>query len=260
MRVGAFEIAVLVDGEGSFATVGEAFPALDATEEWRLPVNVVLIRGAGTTVLVDAGLGPEPRTFMPGAGARLHAELARVGSSPAEVDLVVHTHLHVDHVGWDGTFPNARYVVPTDDWSYFMSEESLQQRPHLGDRVEPLDDAGLVVLVDGELEVATGVRVVPTPGHTPGHASVFVESQGSELAMLGDVVVHELQLADPDLVYFSDHDPALSASTRRRVLGRLADRGTPVVVSHFHGPGRFTRNGKGFEWSSLAKDGEAAVE
>ena len=260
MRVGAFELSVLVDGEGSFATVGEAFPALDATEEWRLPVNVVLIRGAGTTVLVDAGLGPEPRTFMPGAGARLHDELARVGSSPAEIDLVVHTHLHVDHVGWDGTFPNARYVVPTDDWSYFMSEESLQQRPHLGDRVEPLDDAGLVVLVDGELEVATGIRVVPTPGHTPGHASVFVESQGSELAVLGDVVVHELQLADPDLVYFRDHDPVLSASTRRRVLGRLADSGTASIVSHFHGPGRFTRNGAGFDWSTTAKDGEAAVE
>jgi glyoxylase-like metal-dependent hydrolase (beta-lactamase superfamily II) len=176
VRVGAFEVSVLVDGEGSFATVGEAFPALDTTEEWRLPVNVVLIRGAGTTVLVDAGLGPEPRTFMPGAGARLHDELARVGSSPAEVDLVVHTHLHVDHVGWDGTFPNARYVVPTEDWSYFMSEESLQQRPHLGDRVEPLDDAGLVVLVDGELEVATGVRVVPTRA-TPRAMRVSSSSQ-----------------------------------------------------------------------------------
>ena len=173
---------------------------------------------------------------------------------------MVHTHLHVDHVGWDGTFPNARYVVPTDDWSYFMSEESLQRRPHLGDRVEPLDDAGLVVLVDGELEVASGVRLVPTPGHTPGHASVFVESQGSELAVLGDVVVHELQLADPDLVYVSDHDPVLSTSTRKRVLGELADRGTAVIVSHFHGPGGFSRNGAGFDWSSRAKDGEAAVE
>jgi glyoxylase-like metal-dependent hydrolase (beta-lactamase superfamily II) len=211
-------------------------------------------------VLVDTGLGPEPRAFMPGAGARLLTELARVGSSAAEVDLVLHTHLHVDHVGWDGSFPNARYVVPTDDWSYFMSEESLQRRPHLGDRVEPLDDAGLVVLVDGELEVASGIRLVPTPGHTPGHASVFIESEGSELVVLGDVVVHELQLADPDLVYISDHDPALSASTRKQVLARLADLGTDVIVSHFHGPGRFSRNGGGFSWSSLAKDGGAAVE
>jgi glyoxylase-like metal-dependent hydrolase (beta-lactamase superfamily II) len=260
VRVGALEILALVDGEGSFATVGEAFPALDATEEWRLPVNAVLIRGGGTTVLVDTGLGPEPRTFMPRAGAHLPAALARAGSSSAEIDLVVHTHLHVDHVGWDGTFPNARYVVATDDWSYFMSEESLQQRPHLGDRVEPLDDAGLVVLVDGELEVASGVRLVPTPGHTPGHASVFVESQGSELVVLGDVVVHELQLADPDLVYISDHDSDLAAATRKRILGRLADQGTNVIVSHFHGPGRFSRKGEGFGWSSLAKEVAAAVE
>jgi hypothetical protein len=88
-----------------------------------------------------------------------------------------------------------------------MSEDSLAQRPHLSDRVEPLRDAGLVVLVDGELEVVAGVRLVPTRGHTPGHASVFIESEGEELAVLGDVVVHELQLADPDLVYVSDDDP-----------------------------------------------------
>ena len=105
---------------------------------------------------------------MPDAGARLLEELASAGASPDEVDLVVHTHLHVDHVGWDGFFPNARYVVSDDEWSYFMSEESLAQRPHLRDRVEPLRDAGSVVLVDGELEVASGVRLVPTPGHTPG--------------------------------------------------------------------------------------------
>jgi glyoxylase-like metal-dependent hydrolase (beta-lactamase superfamily II) len=260
VRVGAFDVEALVDGEGSFATIGQAFPALDAPEEWRLPVNAILIRGAGTTVLVDTGLGPEPRDFMPDAGARLLAELARVGSSPAEVDLVVHTHLHVDHVGWDGSFPNARYVVPTEDWSFFMTEESLRQRPHLGDRVEPLDDAGLVVLVDGELEVASGIRLVPTPGHTPGHASVFLESEGSELVVLGDVVVHELQLADPDLAYVSDHDPGLSASTRKQVLARLADGGIDAIAGHFHGPGRFSRTDGGFRWSSLAKDGDPAVE
>jgi hypothetical protein len=78
--------------------------------------------------------------------------------------------------------------------------------------------------------------------------------------VLGDVVVHELQLADPDLVYFSDHDPELSAVTRKQVLGRLADRGTDVIVGHFHGPGRFSRSAAGFGWSSVAEDGETAVE
>jgi glyoxylase-like metal-dependent hydrolase (beta-lactamase superfamily II) len=117
-----------------------------------------------------------------------------------------------------------------------------------------------VVLVDGELEVASGVRLVPTPGHTPGHSSVFIDSEGGELVVLGDVVVHELQLADPDLVYFSDHDPELSAATRKHVLGQLADRGTDAIVGHFHGPGRFSRKGEGFGWSSFAEEGETAVE
>jgi glyoxylase-like metal-dependent hydrolase (beta-lactamase superfamily II) len=176
------------------------------------------------------------------------------------VDLVIHTHLHVDHVGWDGFFPNARYVIPAEDWSFFMSEESLAQRPHLRDRVEPLRDAGVVILADGDLEVVPGVRLVPAPGHTPGHSTVSVESEGQQLVVVGDVVVHELQLADPGLVYVSDHDSALAAATRRQVLGALADGGTAAIVSHFHGPGRFSRKGEGFGWSSVAKDGGSAVE
>jgi glyoxylase-like metal-dependent hydrolase (beta-lactamase superfamily II) len=260
LRVGALDVVILVDAEGSFATIAGAFPALRSGVDWRLPISAVLIRGGGRTVLVDTGVGPEPRTFMPGAGARLLAELARTGTGPDEIDLVVHTHLHVDHVGWDGSSPNARYAVTTAEWSYFMSEDSLAKRPHLRDRVEPLRDAGSVVLVDGELELASGVRLVPTPGHTPGHASVFIESEGEELVVLGDVVVHELQVADPDLVYVSDEDPELSAVTRKQVLGRLADQGADVIVSHFHGPGRFSRLGEGFSWSRLAKEGEAAVE
>jgi glyoxylase-like metal-dependent hydrolase (beta-lactamase superfamily II) len=260
VRVGTLDVSILTDAEGSFATIAQAFPALESSEEWWLPVNTILIRGNGTTVLVDTGLGPTPRAFMPDGGARLLTELARAGSSPEDVDLVVHTHLHVDHVGWDGFFPNARYVVSGDEWSYFMSEDSLAQRPHLRDRVEPLHDAGSVVLVDGELEVVSGVHLVPTRGHTAGHASVFVESEGEELVVLGDVVVHELQLADPDLVYVSDDDPKLSAATRKRVLGQLADKGTNAIVSHFHGVGRFGRQGDGFTWSSVAEDGGTAVE
>ena len=80
MRVGALDVSILVDAEGSFATLAEAFPALSSNDEWRLPVNAVLIRGAGTTLLVDTGLGPEPRAFMPDGGARLLEELASAGT------------------------------------------------------------------------------------------------------------------------------------------------------------------------------------
>ncbi len=235
------KVDTIMDAEGTFATVGEVFPAVDSHEQWWLPVNVVLVRD-GVTVLIDTGIGPKPRAFVPEPDAHLLDELAQLGVSAADVDIVLHTHLHVDHVGWDGWFPNARYVVHRSDWAYFMSEESLAARQHLREKVQPLTD---VELIDGEAEVAPGVVAFPTPGHTPGHVSVRVGA----LVVLGDVVVHELQVADPDIEYVSDHDARAAAETRRRVLGQLADDRTEVIVSHFHGTGRFERVGKGFRWA-----------
>jgi glyoxylase-like metal-dependent hydrolase (beta-lactamase superfamily II) len=133
-------IDVLLDGEGSFATVGEAFPAIDSDERWWLPFNCVLVRHGDNTLLIDTGIGPAPRAFVPESEARLLEELARHDVTPDDVDLVVHTHLHVDHVGWDGAFPNARYVVHEQDWDFFMSNESLAERPHLREKVLPLKD------------------------------------------------------------------------------------------------------------------------
>jgi glyoxylase-like metal-dependent hydrolase (beta-lactamase superfamily II) len=123
-----------------------------------------------------------------------------------------------------------------------MNDESLAQRPHLREKVLPLAN---VELVTGETEVAPGVRWLPTPGHTPGHVSL----RTGTVVVLGDVVVHELQVADPDVVYVSDHDPGQAAATRRRFLGELADEEVDVIVSHFHGTGRFERSGKGFRWA-----------
>jgi glyoxylase-like metal-dependent hydrolase (beta-lactamase superfamily II) len=246
LRVGRFELLPLLDAEGTFATVAEVFPALpDRTEDWRLPIQCVLIRSPDAAVLVDTGLGPQPRTFMADVESRLLQQL-----EPESVDLVVHTHLHVDHVGWDGVFPRARYVGHREDWSFFMVPWQIRERPHLH-RLEPLKEEGLVDLVTGETEVAPGIRVVPSPGHTPGHMHVRVEDGGEAAVVLGDVVVHEEQLADPRLVYVSDGDAEAAAATRIRLLGELADEGVPVIVSHFHGAGRFGRDGDGFTWTSL---------
>jgi glyoxylase-like metal-dependent hydrolase (beta-lactamase superfamily II) len=233
---------VLVDCEGSFATVHEAFPAIADDEPWWIPVNVALLRTDDETVLVDTGAGPKPRTFFPDREARLLDELARLGVAPADVDVVVHTHMHIDHVCWDGAFPNARYVVHEDDWQFFMSEASLAERQHLREKVLPLPN---VQLVAGETEIAAGVFVQPSPGHTPGHMHV----RAGSVAVIGDLIAHELQAEDPDTVFVNDMDPAQAAETRRRVLAELADEGAEVIAGHFRGKGRFERAGKGFRWA-----------
>src|SRR5262249_42448966 len=153
---------VLVDGEGTLATLHQAFPAIHSDADWWVPVNCGLLRTADANVLVDAGAGPKPRAFFPDGDARLLDEL-----DPEEVDAVVLTHLHIDHVGWTGAFPNAR----------------------------------------------------PAPGHTPGH--MIMRAEG--IAVVGDFAAHELQIADPDLVFVNDMDADLAAATRRRVIAELAE-------------------------------------
>jgi len=246
LQVGRFEVLPVLDGEGTFATVAEVFPALaDRTEDWWLPIQAVLIRSPDEIVLVDTGLGPQPREFMPETESHLLHEL-----EPETVDFVVHTHLHVDHVGWDGVFPRARYVVHRDDWAFFMAPWQVRVRPHLH-RLEPLQEEGLVDLVSGESEIAPGITVVPSPGHTPGHMHVRVQDGDAAVVALGDVVVHPEQVADPRLVYVSDGDAEQAAETRTRLLGELADEGVPVVVAHFPGVGRFGRDGDAFTWNPL---------
>ena len=229
---------VLVDCEGTFATYREAFPAIHSDIDWWLPVNCVLLRSGDTVVLVDTGAGPKPRAFFPDGDARLLDQLA-----PEEVDVVVHTHLHVDHVGWDGAFPNARYVVHEADWAYFMSEQSLAERPHLREKLVPLEPR--VERVSGETEIAPGIRVQPAPGHTPGHMLV----RAGPYAVIGDLMAHEFQVVDPDLVFVNDMDFDVAAATRRRVIAELAEEGASVIAGHFQGTGHFERAGKGFRWA-----------
>jgi glyoxylase-like metal-dependent hydrolase (beta-lactamase superfamily II) len=229
---------VLPDCEGTFATLREAFPAIQSDVAWWIPVNCALLRSGDTTVLVDTGVGPQPRTFLPDLETHLLELVA-----PDDVDVVVHTHLHIDHVGWTGSFPNARYVVHEDEWAYFMSEPSLAERPHLREKILPLDDR--FERIAGETEVAPGIYAQPAPGHTPGHMIVRTD----DLAVIGDAAAHELQIADPDLVFVNDMDGDVAAATRRRLIPELAAEGVAVIAGHYRGIGRFERAGKGFRWA-----------
>src|SRR4051794_9490454 len=158
---------------------------------------------------------------MPDAEVALLDELARAGVGAEDVDVVVNTHLHIDHVGWNGSFPNARYVVHEADWTFFTSAASLLERPHLHEKIVTVGD---IERVTDETEIAEGVRVQTAPGHTPGHMIV----RAGEFAIVGDLLAHELQAADPELLFANDSDAAQAAESRRRVIGELAAEGARV--------------------------------
>lgn len=224
-------IEALLDFEGSFATFREAF-GVDDDRPW--PLRIHAFRAG--TVLVDAGVGPPGEDpFMPERDGRL---LSLV--DPDEIELVVFTHLHPDHVGWsmrDGrpVFPNARHVAHRLDHDFFTRVG--RNRPYVREKIVPLD----LELVEDGAEPLPGVRVRHAPGHTPGHCVVELD----DAVVLGDLAVAELQLADPDLAYASEVDSAQAATTRRRILEEVAGR--TVGISHL-GVGQVEAAGKGFRW------------
>lgn len=267
MRIGEFEVAPIVDAEGSFAQIDEVFPALNPElraeaerrhtqyfrgTRWWLPVQVVLIQGPDLIVLVDTGLGPKPREFMPTVDAHLDRELKRLGVAAEDVGFVIHTHLHIDHVGWNGTFPNARYLIHEDDLSFFLSPEGLDPRPHLREKVLPLRDSARIDPITGPAEPIPGITIVPTPGHTPGHVSVRVGSDDEALLVLGDALVHPVQILDPEAAYAFDEDKQRAVETRKMILRDLAAGQTMVIAAHLHGTGRVVGEGDTFGWMSVS--------
>ncbi|WP_440067747.1 MBL fold metallo-hydrolase [Streptosporangium sp. OZ121] len=204
------------------------------SDEWILHFHCYLLRdAAGRTVLVDTGIGPRDSpaaSWAPVPGA-LGAELARVGTAPEEVDAVVITHLHSDHasgavVAGAPVFANARHVLQ-------RAEIDAAGGAVLDHVVRPLGER--VQAVDGGAEVLPGIRVLLTPGHTPGHQVVQV----GDLVLTGDVVLHPVQLEDPRVPYLYDADPELAATTRVELLDRVRAEGGMIGTAHFAEP--FTR-------------------
>jgi len=176
---------------------------------------------------------------------RFLEDLRAAGVAPEAVDVVICTHLHVDHVGWntrlaDGrwvpTFPRARYLFARREWEHWTSEEEDGTKRILADSVAPVLDAGLAELVEMDHRVSDGIWLEPTPGHTPGHVSVRLHADGADAVITGDLMHHPVQVAEPAWQSAFDTDPAQARATRRAFCARYADRPVDVLGTHFHHP------------------------
>jgi glyoxylase-like metal-dependent hydrolase (beta-lactamase superfamily II) len=272
LDLGGITVQVLRDAQGSFTTFAEAFPNVSDEIEalgrdryselfdgdrWLLPFCAFLIRSRAQTVLVDAGVGPAGGEFLPERQGWLPTELRRAGVAPEDVDAVILTHLHVDHVGWaavDGGpfFTQARYAASGVDWRFVANRD--ESRETFATKLAPLERAGVLTLVELErAEFATGVALRPTPGHTPGHISVEICGETRQALVIGDVAVHPIQLHDPRLPYAYEEDAAVAAATRESVFREVADVDVVVAAGHLPGGlGRISVRGRGFAWHGIA--------
>lgn len=258
VRVGSVEIMALSDGMlefdlcNFFPTIPEGdWQPYDAhlTGEHKVRFNLgsYLIRADGRTILVDTGLGPKPADAPDMPWGQLLHDFKAKGVRPEDVDMVVMTHLHRDHVGWNllpqngryvPTFPKARYWMSAKDWEACHEPEIQPARfPNAPGCVWPLADLGLVEFMTGEHALTRELTAVPTPGHTPGHMSLLVTSQGERALVLGDAAHSPVQLNEIDWVSRADMDPELTRQTRRALLDRLEREQITVAAGHFPAPG-----------------------
>ena len=208
-----------------------------------LALTCLLATVGGRQILIDTGYGPQPG--RPEVG-HLVRRLGAIGVSHNDIDTVVISHPHGDHIGGATVgkreaarpaFPSARYWLGKDDLDSFSTPEMLQRAPHISDTLMPLAAARRLDLVDSEREIAPGVRLLPLPGHTPGHIGV-VFTGGQEIAIyVGDLVHHPLQIEHPEWSPVFDTLPHMSRETRRKLVERARRERSLVLTYHFPFPG-----------------------
>ncbi|MCE2465162.1 MAG: MBL fold metallo-hydrolase [Dehalococcoidia bacterium] len=208
------------------------------------------LRSRGQTILVDTGMGPGPHPTRGNLTGSLVPLLREQGIGPEDVNIVVHTHLHPDHVGWNvtyeggkpkATFPKARYLVPRKDWSYFTQEDVLASAAHVRDNVVPLQDLGAMDIIDEEHTITSEITTIPTPGHTPGHLNVLIASAGEKGILVGDMLHSKVQVQEPGWCSRADIDKATGQRSREETLERIEQEGMLVAAGHFKPDEHFGR-------------------
>jgi len=214
----------------------------------KLSIHALLVEAPGLRLIVDTCIGNDkPRKII--ANESLHTnflhDLEAAGCARETIDLVVCTHLHVDHVGWNTmkqgddwvpTFPNARYLIGRKEFEYWSADNSEDQLPVMQDSVTPIFDAGLADLVETDHIISENIRLIPSSGHTPGHVSVMIESRGEKALITGDIMHHPCQIARPDWAVTFDEDQDAARACRKKILAKMADSKVLVIGTHFASP------------------------
>ncbi|MFC3229643.1 MBL fold metallo-hydrolase [Marinibaculum pumilum] len=289
-RVGAVTVTKVTDLLLDMFTPAALFPdwqpeLLEGSGSWLSPdsmdaagvhalmsVHSWVLTSPGRIVVIDTGVGDGKERPHTPVFHRLQTgyldRLRAAGVAPEDVDHVLLTHLHVDHVGWntrlvDGrwvpTFPNARYHFSARERAWFTDPANHSDRNRNSfllqpDSIAPVIDAGQaeMIAIDGR-EVVPGLSFHPTPGHSPDHASIRLRSEGVEGWFVGDLLHHPIQIRYPELNSVFDAVPAQARASRRWALEQAADSDALVFTTHFpeSSVGRVTRDGDGFRWAFL---------
>ncbi|MFE9775759.1 MBL fold metallo-hydrolase [Streptomyces sp. NPDC005931] len=308
ITLGDVTITRIVEWEGDIAPALDVVP--DSTPElweenrsWLAPdfwdpetglyrahMQTWVVRSEGKTVLVDTGAGNDKeRPYLP-ILSRLNTgfldDLAQAGVRPEDVDYVINTHVHADHVGWNTvladrewvpTFPNAKYLINKTDFDFWNPINGTDRKAvafglpaHLGnqnmfeDSVAPVHQAGQAVLWEDSYVIDANLRLDMASGHTPGSGIVTLRSGTDSAVFVGDVMHSPVQILDSDLHTCFDEEPKEASATRRRVLEWAADHNALILPAHFPGSGaaEVQRTGSRFEikeWAAFSPEANAAV-
>ncbi|MGV0684691.1 MBL fold metallo-hydrolase [Mycolicibacterium thermoresistibile] len=273
IEIGAVTVTRVMEWEGLFAPGTELIPdsddrfweserALLAPDHWepadrmvRACLQTFVLQSEGRTILVDTGAGNhKERPYLPVFG---HLEtdfldwLAAAGFRPEDIDLVINTHVHVDHVGWNTylhdrewvpTFPNARYVFSRRDFDFWNPLNGHERRGALvnqnmfEDSVLPVQQAGLADMWEGDTHrIDANLTLELAPGHTPGLSVLKLESEGERAVFVGDLLHSPVQILRPDWNSCFCEDPGRARASRRRVLSWAADNNALLVPAHLGG-------------------------
>jgi glyoxylase-like metal-dependent hydrolase (beta-lactamase superfamily II) len=237
------------------------------TSAFTMSMHSYVLQLDGATILVDACNGNHKDRAIPDIHQRetpFLANLAALGLTTDDIDLVLCTHLHFDHVGWNTrlengrwvpTFANARYLFSRRDFEHFGAQETLDD--HLRafrDSVMPVYEAGQAELIEADIavhrQIGDGIWLEPAFGHSPGNFSVLAEAGAERAIFWGDVIHHPVQLVRPHLCTSADVDPHMARDTRLKVISQAVDGDLVCFPAHFRDPsaGRVLRDGERYQY------------